>query len=504
MITQGLLSWLIWFPIGSGILLLIASRFLSSVGVRTLGLLSAVMTLCLGFLLYQQYDPNSHEVFQLLERHEWIAALHIQYALGVDGIAAILIVLSVFTNLIVILAAQVSVKEKLAEYMGLFLLSTGIMNGVFAAQDAILFYVFWEASLIPMYLAIGVWGSEERSYAAMKFFLYTFLGSVLMLLAFIVMGYLAGSFEIAVLQKVSLNHMQQCLCAIAFFAAFAVKIPMWPLHTWLPDAHTQAPAGGSVVLAALMLKMGAYGFIRFSLPILAQVHAEYDWILIALSLVAVVYVGLATIMQTDMKRLIAYSSISHMGIVTLGLFIVFMIIKHTHQMNDATTAMQGAVFQMISHAFSASGLFIGVGFIYDRFHTRKIADYGGLAHVMPIFATFYVLFAMTNVGLPGTSGFVGEFLVIVSAFKANFTVALLAGLTLLLAPAYTLWMIKRVLFGEVVNTELKSAQDLGCVEVLVFILLALPTLVLGLYPQSLLAFTESSVNHLLTTMQIMS
>jgi NADH-quinone oxidoreductase subunit M len=416
----------------------------------------------------------------------------------VDGLSVLFITLTCFTNLIIILAAWRGIRVKIAQYMAIFLISTGIMNGAFAATDAILFYTFWEASLIPMYLGIGVWGSSRRSYAAMKFFLYTFLGSIFMLIAFLFMGFKAGNYNISGFDTLSLTQTQEDWIFLAFLAAFAVKIPMWPVHTWLPDAHSEAPSGGSVVLAALMLKMGGYGFMRFSLPIVPDVTQDLGWLLISLSLIAIIYVGFACIVQKDMKRLIAYSSVSHMGIVTLGIFSVFMIVGQTHDPVDATVSVQGAIFQMIAHAFSSGALFIGVGYLYDRFGSRSIRDFSGVAKGMPIFAAFYMLFAMANVGLPGTSGFVGEFMVILSVFKANIWIAFFAAVTLILAPAYTLWLYKRVLFGEPKTQAIAKAEDIHGVELLIFVLLAVPVVLFGVYPEPILNLSHATSMHFVT------
>ncbi|PCI36435.1 MAG: NADH-quinone oxidoreductase subunit M, partial [Thiotrichales bacterium] len=449
MFDKYLLSLLIWLPILGGCLILVMGHYDKTYKYRLTkyyALLFSLITFALCIRMYCLFNLNTYHM-QFVEDYAWIPLLHARYTLGVDGISLLFIMLCSFTNIIIILAAWNKVLFKLPQYLAIFLIATGIMNGSFASTDALLFYVFWEASLIPMFIGIGVWGGSKRSFAAIKFFLYTFLGSIFLLLAFLYMYSKTGNFNLLSFQNLPLSQLSENLIFLAFFAAFAVKIPMFPVHTWLPDAHTEAPAGGSVVLAALMLKLGGYGFIRFSLPIVPRITESLDWVLIALSLVAIIYIGFATIVQKDIKRLIAYSSISHMGIVTLGLFMVFMIAATTHNINDATMSIQGALFQMVSHAFSSGALFIGVGYLYKRFHSRQISDYQGIATVMPVFAAFYMLFAMGNVGLPGTSGFVGEFLIIVSAFKANFWIALAAGLTLLLAPAYTLWLFKRVIFG---------------------------------------------------------
>jgi len=449
MLFQGyLLSLLIWVPILGAIVVLAMGQNDSRVClIRTVALIFSILTLLLCWPLLQGFNPNDWHL-QFVENRVWIPEWHLAYSLGVDGISVLFILLTCFTNLIIILAACRNPKVKLSQFMAIFLMATGIMNGVFVSTEAVLFYFFWEASMIPMYLGIGIWGGKDRAYAALKFFLFTFGGSIFMLIAFIYLETKTGNFLISSFQNLSLSKAEEDWIFLAFLAAFAVKIPMWPVHTWLPNAHAEAPSGGSVILAALMLKMGAYGFIRFSLPITPNVSNAMDWLIIILALIAIVYVGIASIAQKDLKQLIAYSSISHMGIVTLGIFMVFMIIGQTHNRLEAMVSIQGAVFQMIAHAFSSGALFIGVGFIIDRYKSRLIKDYQGLVHAMPIFAAFYMLFAMANVGLPGTTGFVGEFLVLLSAFKANFWIAFVAGLTLIISPAYTLWMYKRVLFGE--------------------------------------------------------
>jgi NADH-quinone oxidoreductase subunit M len=374
-----------------------------------------------------------------------------------------------------------------------------MMIGVFAATDAILFYVFWEGMLIPMYLSIGMWGSANRSYASIKFFLYTFLGSILMLVGFLYLYIHTGTFDIRHYYGLNLSPHIQVLLFFAFLFAFAVKVPMWPLHTWLPDAHTEAPAGGSVVLAALMLKLGVYGFLRFSMPIVPQACEQLAWMMIVLSLIAIVYIGLVAIVQTDMKKLIAYSSIAHMGFATLGCFMVYDIIRHTNNYQDAYMSLEGAVVQMIAHAFGSGAMFLGVGMLADRYynHSRNIRDYGGVAHTMPIFAAFFMLFAMSNVGLPGTAGFVGEFMVIMSAFQAHFFVGFIAALTLVLSASYTLWMYRRVFFGPITNTHVAAMRDMHGLETINYILLALGVFALGLYPAPILNVLHATVGHLL-------
>lgn len=495
MLDNILLSCLIWVPIIGGLVVLaIGSNDARANVTRTVALIFALVTMALCIPLYIGFDASSYQM-QFVESLNWIAPLHIKYSLGVDGISVLFIMLGCFCNVVIILASLRSINTKVAQYMAIFLISTGISNGVFAATDSMLFYFFFEASMIPMFLGIGIWGGKRRAYAAMKFFLFTFAGSIFMLLAFLFLHSKGQTFNIQAFQNLNITRVEDDWIFLAFLAAFAVKIPMWPVHTWLPNAHTEAPAGGSVILAALMLKMGAYGFVRFSLPIVPGVHQWLDWLLISLSLVAIVYVGFASIAQKDLKQLIAYSSVSHMGIVTLGIFMVFMIVGENHDVAEATVAVQGAIFQMIAHAFSSGALFIGVGYIYDRYQSRLISDYRGLVHAMPIFASFYMLFAMANVGLPGTSGFVGEFMVLIAAFKANVWVALAAALTLILAPAYTLWMYKRVLFGEAKSETFTKENDIHFNEILVFVLLATPVIWFGVYPEAILNLSHASTMH---------
>ncbi len=423
---------------------------------------------------------------QFVEKHEWISALNIHYHLGVDGISVLFILLTAFFTPIVVLAGWKVIQSRVAQYMGSFLIMSGIMVGVFAALDAVLFYVFWEAMLIPMFIIVGVWGGQNRVYAAIKFFLYTLLGSLLMLVALIYLYNVSGySFSILAFHDVPLGMTAQILIFIAFFFAFAVKIPMFPVHTWLPDAHVQAPTGGSIVLAAIMLKVGAYGFLRFSLPITPDASHELATVMIVLSLIAVVYIGLVALMQTDMKKLVAYSSISHMGFVTLGLFLF------------NAYGIEGALLQMISHGFISGAMFLCIGVLYDRMHSRKISDYGGVANKMPVFAAFFMLFAMANSGLPGTSGFVGEFMVIMGAVEVNFWYAFAAASTLIFGAAYTLWMYKRVVFGEVKNDNVAKLTDLTGRETLLMTVLAITVLGMGVYPLPFVEVMHISVNELI-------
>jgi NADH-quinone oxidoreductase subunit M len=408
-----------------------------------------------------------------------------------------LILLTTFTTVLVVIAGWEVIQYKVAQYMAAFLIMEGMMNGVFASLDAVLFYVFWEGMLIPMFLIIGVWGGPNRVYAAIKFFLYTFLGSVLLLVGLIYLYFQTDTFSILDFHDVPISMTAQTLIFLGFLLAFAVKVPMWPVHTWLPDAHVEAPTGGSVILAAIMLKLGAYGFVRFILPIAPDASSALDWLVISMSLIAVVYIALVALVQQDMKKLIAYSSISHMGFVTLGFFVVFSIYEQTGSVKGAAMGIEGALVQMISHGFVSGALFLCVGVLYDRLHSRQINDYGGVVNTMPIFGAFMVLFAMANAGLPGTSGFVGEFMVILSTFKANFWLAFLAATTLILGAAYTLWMVKRVVFGEVGNSNVAALKDINKREGLVLGTLAVCVLLLGVYPAPLIDVMHASVDHLL-------
>ena len=491
-----LLSLIIWLPIVGSVLVLLTGGDENANRARLIALIVAIVTLALCIPLYTEFDTNT-SAMQFTEFVPWIKAYHINYSLGADGISMPMIILTTFTTLVVILAAWRSITTKVAQYLAAFLLMQGMMVGVFAAVDSILFYVFWEGMLIPMYLCIGVWGGPNRTYASIKFFLYTFLGSVLMLVSLIYLGLKGQSFSILSFYPIKLTLLEQNLIFLSFLLAFAVKIPMWPVHTWLPDAHTEAPAGGSVVLAALMLKMGVYGFLRFSLPITPDACRALDWLLIILSLIAVIYIGLVAIAQTDMKRLIAYSSISHMGFATLGTFMVFIIVRNTGSFEDAYMSLEGSMVQMISHAFSTGAMFFGIGILYDRMHSRRIKDFGGVVHTMPIFAAFFMLFAMSNVGLPGTSGFVGEFMILLSAFKASPWITFFAATTVVISAAYTLWMYKRVFFGPVANENVAGLKDISGFETSVFVLISIIILYLGLYPEPLLQLFHATVGHLL-------
>jgi NADH-quinone oxidoreductase subunit M len=484
------LSLVIWVPIAAGLLVLATGSDRNAALARWLALAGSLVGLAVSIPLYTGFDPLAAGM-QFSEMRPWIETFRINYHLGVDGISVLFILLNSFTTVLVVIAGWKVIEKKVAQYMAAFLIMSGLMNGVFAALDAVLFYVFWEAMLIPMFIVIGVWGGPNRVYAAIKFFLYTLLGSLLMLVAFLYLYFQSGgSFEILDYHKMPLEMVPQMLLFVAFFMAFAVKVPMWPVHTWLPDAHVEAPTGGSVVLAAIMLKIGAYGFLRFSLPIAPDASHYLSGFMITLSLIAVVYIGLVALVQGDMKKLIAYSSISHMGFVTLGLFIM-------DNGRQITYGVEGALVQMISHGFVAGALFLCVGVMYDRMHSRQISDYGGVANKMPMFAAFFMLFAMANAGLPGTSAFVGEFMVIMGTIKANFWYAFLAASTLIFGAAYTLWMYKRVVFGAVANAHVEELTDLTPREFLVLGLLAVAVLAMGVYPLPITEVMHTSVGELI-------
>ena len=478
------LSLSIWIPILFGVLVLAFSDR-NAAQVRWIALIGALLGLCVSLPLYSGFNLQT-SAMQFVELSPWIPRFNINYNLGVDGISVLFILLNSFITVLVVLAGWESIQKRVAQYMAAFLIMSGLLNGVFSALDAMLFYVFFEATLIPMYLVIGIWGGPNRVYAAVKFFLYTLLGSLLMLVAFLYLyDKSGGSFSILDWHKLPLAMTPQILLFTAFFLAFAVKVPMWPVHTWLPDAHVEAPTGGSAVLAAILLKLGAYGFIRFSLPVLPDASHALSGFMITLSLIGVVYIGLVALVQTDMKKLIAYSSIAHMGFVTLGFFIF------------NAYGVEGALIQMISHGFVSAAMFLCVGVMYDRMHSRMIADYGGVVNTMPKFASFMMLFAMANCGLPATSGFVGEFMVIMGAVKFNFWIGFLSATTLIFGAAYTLWMYKRVIFGAVANDHVAALKDIGAREFLVLGLLAVAVLGMGLYPLPFTEVMHASVNELL-------
>ena len=488
-----LLSLLIWLPIAGGFVVLALGDRVAT--AKWLSLVVSGLALVLSVPLYASFKTGT-AAMQFVERSPWISTIHSEYYIGVDGISMPLILLTTFTTALIVIASWTNIEKRVAQYFAAFLILEGLMIGVFAALDGALFYVFWEAMLIPMFIIIGVWGGPRRVYATIKFFLYTFIGSVLMLVALIYLYLKSGSYELAVFQHMPLTLTEQTYIFLAFLAAFAVKVPMWPVHTWLPDAHVEAPTGGSVVLAAIMLKMGGYGFVRFSLPIAPDASRELDWLIITLSLIAVVYIAFVALAQRDMKKLIAYSSIAHMGFVTLGMFIGFQIVAHTGRTNGIELGMDGAIVQMLSHGLVSGAMFLCVGVMYDRVHSREISAYGGVINTMPKFAAFMVLFSLANAGLPGTSGFIGEFMVILASFKANVWYAFLAATILVLGAAYTLWLVKRVIYGEVANDKVAALKDLNGREFLVLGALAVAVLLVGLWPAPLLDVMRASTQHL--------
>ena len=493
-----LLSLLIWLPVVGGLITL-TSGDRDSTGARRIALAFSIATLLLCIPLYTNFSTTTADM-QFEERVVWIEAFNIFYHMGVDGISMPLIILTAFITPLVVIAGWKVIQVRASQYMAAFLIMEGLMIGVFSALDAMLFYVFWEAMLIPMFLIIGVWGGPNRIYATIKFFLYTFLGSVLMLVALIYMHYQSetGSFAILDYHSLKLGMTEQKLIFLAFLLAFAVKVPMWPVHTWLPDAHVEAPTGGSVILAAIMLKIGGYGFLRFSLPIAPDASASLDWLIIAMSLIAVAYIGLVAMVQADMKKLIAYSSIAHMGFVTLGFFLPFSIyFANGNDLSGAALAVEGGMIQMISHGFISAALFLCMGVMYDRLHSREIKDYGGVVISMPIFASFMVLFALANSGLPGTSGFVGEFMVILASVKSSFWIALVAATTLILGAAYSLWLVKRVVFGKITNEKVADMQDLDRREFVVLGSLAFTVLLFGVWPDPLVEVMHPTIDNLL-------
>lgn len=482
---MGLLSLAIWMPIAFGVVLLVLGRDEHAGIVRWLALIGALASFLLTLPLYANFRLDT-AAMQFVEYRVWFDRFNVNYHLGVDGISLWFVLLTAFITVIVVIAGWEVITRRVNQYMGAFLILSGLMIGVFTALDGMLFYVFFEATLIPMYLIIGIWGGPKKIYAAFKFFLYTLLGSLLMLVALIYLYVKSGgSFDIATWQALPLSGSAQSLLFFAFLAAFAVKVPMWPVHTWLPDVHVEAPTGGSAVLAAIMLKLGAYGFLRFSLPVTPDASREWAWLMIALSVVAVIYVGLVAMVQRDMKKLVAYSSVAHMGFVTLGFFIF----------NDL--GVSGALVQMIGHGFVSAAMFLCIGVLYDRVHSREIASYGGVVNTMPRFTAFAMLFAMANAGLPGTAGFVGEWMVILAAVKANFWLGLAAATSLILGAAYTLWMFKRVYFGDVANEDVRALKDIDAREFLTLALLAVAVLWMGLYPKPITDVMNVSVAELL-------
>jgi NADH-quinone oxidoreductase subunit M len=482
---MGLLSLAIWTPIFFGVVLLALGRDDQAHMVRWIALVGALVGLAVTVPLYTGFEVGS-AAMQFVEKSVWIERFNIHYHLGVDGISLWLVLLTAFITVIVVIASWESITTRVNQYMGAFLILSGLMIGVFSALDAMLFYVFFEATLIPMYLIIGIWGGPNKIYAAFKFFLYTLLGSLLMLVALIYLyTQSGGSFDLATWHQLPLGSTAQTLLFFAFFAAFAVKVPMWPVHTWLPDVHVEAPTGGSAVLAAIMLKLGAYGFLRFSMPILPDASQEWAWLMITLSLVAVVYVGLVAMVQQDMKKLVAYSSVAHMGFVTLGFFVF------------SDLGVSGGIVQMIAHGFVSAAMFLSIGVLYDRVHSREIADYGGVVNTMPNFSAFALLFVMANCGLPGTAGFVGEWMVILAAVKANFWIGVAAASALIFGAAYSLWMFKRVYLGAPGNAHVKALLDLNAREFLVMSLLAIMVLYMGIHPKPFTDVMDASVAELL-------
>ena len=478
------LSLAIWLPIAFGVLIMAVGKDENAGTVRSMSLLGALVSFLVTLPLYFGFDASSSSL-QFVEMVPWIETFGASYYLGVDGLSVWFVILTALITIFVVVAAWEVITEKVAQYMAAFLILSGLMNGVFAAADGLLFYVFFEATLIPMYIIVGGWGGPNRIYAAFKFFLYTLLGSLLTLVAIIYLQLQSGTFEIAAWHQLPLGLTEQVLIFLAFLMAFAVKVPMWPVHTWLPDAHVEAPTGGSVVLAAIMLKLGAYGFLRFSLPIAPDASSELSGLMITLSLVAVVYIGVVALVQKDMKKLVAYSSIAHMGFVTLGFFMF------------SELAVQGAIIQMISHGFVSAAMFLCIGVLYDRVHSREISAYGGVVNTMPKFAAFFLLFVMANSGLPATSGFVGEFMVILAAIEYNFWIGLLAATTLIFGAAYSLWMYKRVVFGKVANEAVEKLTDVNTREFLMLGALAVFVMAMGLYPKPFTDVMQVSVEALL-------
>jgi NADH-quinone oxidoreductase subunit M len=490
-----ILSIVIWLPILGGVAVMAIGSERAQLA-KQVSLVVSLLTFALSIPLWTGFDSSS-AAMQFVERVPWIERLGAAYALGVDGISMPLVLLTTFLTPFVVVAGWQVIETRPAQYFAAFLILEGLMVGTFAATDALLFYVFWEAMLVPMFIIIGVWGGPRRVYATVKFFLYTFLGSVFMLVALIYMYLKAGDYSIASFHALRLTMSEQILIFLAFLFAFAVKVPMFPVHTWLPDAHVEAPTGGSVILAAILLKMGGYGFVRFSLPIAPDASQELAWLMIALSLIAVIYIGFVALVQADMKKLIAYSSIAHMGFVTLGFFVIFAATGESPDSDGARLALQGGMMQMLSHGLISGALFLCVGVLYDRMHSREISAYGGVVNTMPKFAALMVLFALANAGLPGTSGFVGEFFVILGTFHADPWLAFLAAFTLILGAAYTLWMVKRVVFGEVANDHVAALTDVGAREFWMLMVLAIAVLLVGIWPAPLVDVMDASLGNLL-------
>ena len=488
-----ILDLMIWSPVIVGLILLLIGKNATSLSYW-LSLTTSLLVFGMSMYALSMFKTDQVGIqFELIA--PWIERFNINYHLGIDGISFPLILLTTFITPIVILTARTSNKINLHQYLASFLILEGLMIGVFSSLDAFLFYVFWEAMLIPMFIIIGIWGGENRVYATIKFFLYTFLGSVFMLIAIIYLYISTGSYSIFDFYNLDLSRMEQILIFLAFLFAFAVKIPMWPVHTWLPDAHVEAPTGGSVILAAILLKMGGYGLLRFSLPITPAASNELSMLMVVLSLIAIIYIGMVALSQTDMKKLIAYSSVAHMGFVTLGTFVVFLNHENA-SIENMNIAISGAMIQMISHGLISGALFLCIGVMYDRIHSREINDYGGIALAMPRFAALMVFFALANAALPGTSGFVGEVLIILASLKVNFWIALLSGTTLVIGAAYTLWMIKRVIFGSITNEKISNVQDTTAVEFISLIILAFMVLALGVYPEPLMKLMYITLNDL--------
>ncbi|HVY64465.1 MAG TPA: NADH-quinone oxidoreductase subunit M [Gammaproteobacteria bacterium] len=494
--TLPLLSIVVWLPIVGGILVMLIGSGRAALA-KQVALAVSVVTFVASIPLYTGFVASS-AALQFVESVPWITRFGVNYGLGVDGISMPLVLLTTFLTPIVVIAGWEVIETRPAQYFAAFLILEGLMVGTFAATDALLFYVFWEAMLVPMFIIIGIWGGKNRIYATIKFFLYTFLGSVFMLVALIYMYTKAGDYSIASFHKLPLTMNEQILIFLAFLLAFAVKVPMFPVHTWLPDAHVEAPTGGSVILAAILLKMGGYGFIRFSLPIAPDASHKLAGLMIVLSLIAVVYIGFVALVQRDMKKLIAYSSIAHMGFVTLGFFVIFDVLAASPNSEGARLALQGGLMQMLSHGLISGAMFLCVGVLYDRLHSREISSYGGVVNTMPKFAALMVLFGMANAGLPGTSGFVGEFFVILGTFQANAWLAFFAALTLILGAAYTLWMVKRVVFGEVANAGVAGLSDVSPREFWMLMVLAVAVLLVGVWPAPLVDVMDASVGQLLS------